>query len=135
MTKWVSDFGIRILNIMIKRHHISIKNAFNGIKWAVRTQPNYRIHLFFSILSLIASWYFRVSYFEFIIIILLITIGFVIETINTGIEATTDAIDKQFRYDIKLAKDVSAAAMLLFAFGATVIACIIFIPKIISLFL
>ncbi|MFH1827472.1 MAG: diacylglycerol kinase family protein [bacterium] len=119
---------------MIKRHRISIKNAFNGVKWALSTQANYRIHLFFSIISLIASWFFKIGYFEFIIIILLITIGLVIETINTGIEATTDAIDQKFRHDIKLAKDVAAASMLIYAFGATIIAFIIFIPKIINLF-
>lgn len=72
----------------------------------------------------------KVSYVEFLTILLLITMGFVIETINTGIEATTDAIDKKIREDIKIAKDVSAAAMLIFAIGSFVIACIIFVPKI-----
>jgi len=118
---------------MLKRHHISIKNAFNGVKWAFRTQPNYKVHLFFSLLSLIAAWYLNISYIEIIIIIFLIIIGFVIETINTGIEATTDAIDRQIREDIKIAKDVSAASMLIYSFGASLIAAFIFIPKIIEL--
>ena len=118
---------------MIHRHHISLKNAFNGVKWAFKTQPNYGVHFFFSLLALFGSWLLKISYFELLIIILLIIIGFVIETINTGIEATTDAIDREIRDDIKVAKDVSAASMLIFAIGAVIIAGFIFIPKIISL--
>lgn len=119
---------------MIKRHHLSFKNAFNGIKWALKTQPNYKVHLFFSLFALLMAWFFNISQIEFIIIFLLIIIGFVIETINTGIEATTDAITKQTRDEIRIAKDVSAAAMLIFAFGSALIACYIFIPKIINYF-
>lgn len=98
--------------------------------WAFRTQPNYRIHFFLSILSLAASWFLQISYFEFLIILLLIFGGFMVEAINTAIEQTTDAIDQTWREDIKLAKDVSAAAMLLFSIGAAIIALIIFVPRI-----
>lgn len=120
---------------MINRHHISIKNAFNGVIWAFKTQPNYKIHFVFSLLSLFGSWFLKISRIEFILIVMLIFIGFVIETVNTGIEATTDAITKQMRDDIKIAKDVSAASMLIYAIGAVIIAGFIFLPKIINLFL
>lgn len=115
---------------MLKKHTISIKNALSGLIWALKTQPNYRIHIFLSLIAIIAGFYYQISYLEFLIIIFLITVGLVIETINTGIESTTDAIDTKWREDIKIAKDVSAAAMLIFALGSIVIALIIFIPKI-----
>jgi diacylglycerol kinase len=118
---------------MIKRHTISFKNAFNGLVWSLKTQPNYRIHLFLSLLALGLGFWLKISYFEYLIIILLITIGLVIETINTAIESATDAIDTKIREDIKISKDVSAAAMLIYAIGATIIALMIFIPKFISL--
>lgn len=117
---------------MLKKHTISVRHAVDGLVWALKTQPNYRIHLFLSIISIIASVVFKISYFEFLLIVFLITVGLVIETINTGFEQTTDAIDKKIREDIKIAKDVSAAAMLIYAIGSTVIACIIFLPKIIK---
>ncbi len=63
----------------------------------------------------------------------MISVGLTIETINTAIEQTTDAIDLKWREDIRLAKDLSAAAMLIFAIGALVVAGIIFIPKIFSI--
>ncbi len=116
---------------MIKRHTISFKNAFRGIIWALKTQPNYRIHIFLSTLSIVGGVVFYISYYEWLMIILLIMVGLVIETINTAIEATTDSIDEKWRDDIKIAKDLSAGAMLFFAIGSFVIALIIFIPKII----
>jgi len=116
---------------MFKRHTISIGHAVDGLIWALKTQPNYRIHLFLSVLSIIGGIVLKISYLEFLMVIFLITVGLVIETINTGIEQTTDAIDKKIREDIKIAKDVSAAAMLIYAIGAFVMACLIFIPRIV----
>lgn len=119
---------------MLKRHTISVRHAVDGLSWALKTQPNYRIHLILSLASLIGSYVLNVSYFEFLLIVFLITVGLVIETINTGLEQTTDAIDRKIREDIKIAKDVAAAAMLIYAFGSFIIACLIFIPKIVGLF-
>ncbi|MFA6080782.1 MAG: diacylglycerol kinase family protein [Patescibacteria group bacterium] len=116
---------------MFKKHTISFKNAFNGLVWSLKTQPNYRIHLSLSLISIVAGFYLKISYFEFLLIVFLITVGLVVETINTAIEETTDAIDTKIREDIKIAKDVSAAAMLIYAIGATIIALMIFIPKLI----
>lgn len=119
---------------MLKQHTISVRHAIDGLIWALKTQPNYRIHLILSFVSLIGSYILRVSYYELLLIIFLITVGLVIETLNTGLEQTTDAIDRKIREDIKIAKDVAAAAMLIYAAGSFVIASIIFIPKIMILF-
>lgn len=116
----------------MRKHTISFKNAFRGLVWAIATQPNYKIHLSLSLLSIFGGLVFRVSYNEFLLIISLIFVGLTIETINTALEETTDAIDLKKREDIRLAKDISAGAMLMFAIGAFVIACIIFIPKILN---
>ena len=94
------------------------------------TQPNYRVHLFLSVLAVAWGNMVSISRAEFLIIFVLITLGFSIETINTAIEQATDAIDIKIRPDIGLAKDVAAGAMLVFAIGAFIIACIIFLPHI-----
>lgn len=119
---------------MIRKHTISFKHAFEGLLYVLSTQPNYRIHLTLSLLSILAGSYFRINSLEFLIIGLLITVGLVIETLNTAIEETCDAIDEAIRPEIKIAKDSAAAAMLIFAMGSVVIAGCIFIPHIISLF-
>lgn len=118
---------------MLKKHHLSVQFAFKGLSWALKTQANYRIHLIFSVFALGLCWSLRVTYEEYLVIITLIFMGFVVECINTAIELTTDAIDKNWREDIGLAKDVSAGAMLLYAFGAAIVAGVIFLPKIIDL--
>ena len=119
---------------MIKKHTLSFRHAFEGLSWVVRTQANFKIHIFFSILSLVGAWFFKISYTELLIILALITIGLVVEVINTGIEETIDAIHKDWSPEIKIAKDVAAASMLIFAIGATTIAAIIFIPRIMIFF-
>lgn len=118
----------------MKRHYLSFKNAYGGLILAFKTQPNYKIHFLLSFLAIIGAWFFHVSYNEFLIIILFIFLGMTIEMVNTAVEATCDAIDRNHRDDIKIAKDVSAAAMLIFSIGALVVACIIFIPKILLVF-
>ncbi|MEO6508946.1 MAG: diacylglycerol kinase family protein [Patescibacteria group bacterium] len=118
----------------LRKHTISLRNALNGVIFCLRTQPNFQIHIFFSTLALAAGLFLNISYYEFFMIIFLITTGLVIETINTAIEQATDAIDTRWREDIGHAKDIAAGAMLIFAVGASVISGIIFIPKIVVLF-
>jgi len=115
---------------ILKSHTISFKNAFTGLIWALRTQPNYKIHFSLSFLAILGGVYCQLSYAEWLIIGVLIITGLIIETINTAIEVTTDAIDLRQREDIKIAKDVSAAAMLIFAVGSFIIAAVIYLPKI-----
>jgi diacylglycerol kinase len=117
----------------IKKHTISFKNAFAGLVLAFKTQPNYQIHLTLSLLSIIGGIILKISYFEFLLIIVLIFTGLAIETINTALENTNNAIDQKIREDIKIAKDAAAGAMLIYALGALIIALIIFVPKIVPI--
>ena len=86
-----------------------------------------------STLALAASLLLKISHFEFLLILALIGVGLAIELLNTGIEETIDAIHKNWSDEIRVAKDSSAAAMLIFAVTASIIAGFIFIPKILDL--
>jgi len=114
---------------MIKRHTISFYHAFSGLVYSFRTQPNFAVHLFVSILAIFAGVYLRINSFEWLIITMTIFVGLVIELINTAIESTVDLITKEFHPIAKIAKDTSAAAMLVYAFGAIIVALMIFLPK------
>ncbi len=116
---------------MVKRHVMSFKNAYDGLVWVIKTEQNYRIHISLSIIALLLGYLLHISYFEFLIVLILIFLGLAIEMVNTSIEEATDAIDTKWRQDLKIAKDVAAGAMLVFAFGALVISAIIFIPRLI----
>lgn len=119
----------------MKEHTLSFKNAFAGLIWVIKTQRNFKIQLFLSILSIWGGFYFKISYLEFLVIGTLITVGLVIEVINTAIEEAIDAIHKDWQEAIKIAKDVAASAMLIFSIGAFIIACVIFVPHIMRLLL
>lgn len=104
-----------------------------GILWALKTQPNYQIHLLLSVLSVLGGIYLGIEPFEWVIILLLITIGLTVETINTALEMTLDCISLERRDDIKHAKDAAAGAMLIFSIGAFICACYIFLPYILDI--
>lgn len=119
---------------IIRKHHISFKNAFAGLIWAFKTQPNFRVHFFFAALALVFGFFLNVSFVEMTIIVLTIVVCLGVEMVNTSIESMTDLITTEWRSEAKIAKDVSAGMMLLAAIGAVVVACILFLPKIITLF-
>jgi len=115
---------------ILKRHHVSLKHASDGLLWAFTTQPNFRIHFFLSLIAIVLSIYFHITRGEMIVIFFIILIGLVAEMINTALESMTDLITQEWREKAKIAKDVSAGMMLLTAIGAVIIASIIFYPYI-----
>jgi len=117
----------------IRRHTISFKNAFAGIFWAVRTQPNFRVHLGLSLFALVLGTILKITYIEMTIIIFTIILGLTCEMINTAIEAMTDLITTQHHENAKIAKDVSAGMMLTSAIGAVGVAVFIFVPHLLNL--
>jgi diacylglycerol kinase len=112
-------------------HTISFKNAFAGLFWAFKTQPNFLVHFTLSLLAIIAGIILQISYLEMTVIIFTIILGLSAEMINTSIEAMTDLIKKEYSEEAKIAKDVSAGMMLLTAIGTVLVALLIFIPHII----
>jgi len=114
----------------LRRHHISFQHAIEGILWAVKTQPNFIVHLIISLCVLLAASFFRISAIETTILVFTILLGLMAEMINTALESMTDLITTEWKTQAKVAKDVSAGMMLLVATGAVIIAGLIFIPYI-----
>ena len=113
-------------------HTVSFKHAYEGILYAFTSQPNFRVHIFLSICSIAVGLFLNLNPTEWIILIMTITLGLVIETINTSIEAVVDLITEEWRVNAKRAKDAAAGAMLIYALGATIVAAGLFLPKIIG---
>ncbi|MDA1061166.1 MAG: diacylglycerol kinase family protein [bacterium] len=127
-----SFFPHHIHRFVKRPHTISFKHAWDGVKFAFRTQPNFRFHVFAFTSALIAGVLFKISYIEFLAIILISGIVFSMEMINTALEALGDEVAQgQFLDLIKVSKDVSAGGVLLSAVTALVLAIVIFIPKLI----
>ena len=116
----------------LRQHHISIKHAFAGVKWALVTQPNFRIHLFFSAVALLIGWYVSLTPSEWVLLVFTIFWGLSAEMINTAIESLSDLITREWKKEIKIAKDVAAGMMLTVAVGALVVAYLLLIPKLLG---
>ncbi len=118
---------------IIRKHHISFKNAFSGVFWAVKTQPNFRVHLSLALLAIFLGRYFQISSVQWILLIFTIFWGLAAEMINTAIESVCDLVTKQQHQEIKIAKDVAAGMMLVVALGTVCVGLMIFGPKIVDL--
>lgn len=119
---------------ILHRHRISFQNAIEGIKWAISTQPNFRVHIALATAVVVSGLYLKLTPIEWTIIVFTIVLGLGAEMINTAIESMTDLITKEWRQEAKIAKDVAAGMMLTIAFGALIVAAFILGPKILSIF-
>lgn len=119
----------------IKKHHISFKNAFAGLRYAITSQPNFRVHFLLAATVILLGFFLGVSSLEMIILILTIVFCLTVEMVNTAIESVTDLVTEEWRESAKIAKDVSAGTMLLAATGAVLVAFLILGPKLAERFL
>lgn len=108
----------------------SFKHAFEGIFSSFKAERNMKIHILIMVLVIIAGFLFNISKIEWIACIFLFAIVISAELFNTAIETIVDMIMPEKNDKAKLAKDVSAGAVLMLTIGAVIIGLIIFLPKI-----
>ncbi len=118
----------------IKKFLNSFNYPIKGLRYAYKNEQNLAVDVGVALLVVIFGFLFRINKYEWAILVL--TIGLVIscELINTAIEAVVDLVTEEYHPLAKVAKDTSAAAVLVFAMVAVVVGLIIFLPKIIGLF-
>lgn len=108
----------------------SFKFAFHGVVQAVQKETNVKIHLTALIIVLILSYILKISQVEFILVLIISAIVISAELFNTAIETTVDLIvDDKYTKLAKVAKDVSAGAVLIAAFSAVIIGYIVFYER------
>ena len=108
-------------------------HALEGIVLLIRTQHNARVHAFATICVLGAGIFLGVSPWEWCALILVITLVWVTEGMNTAIEYLCDLVSPEFHPLVKNAKDVAAGAVLVSAVGAIGIGLVVFMPRLLSL--
>ena len=110
----------------LKGHHISFKNAFAGLVYVFKTQPNFLVHAIATFIVLFLAAYLRVTIAEFTLLVFAIVIVLTAEMLNTAIEALTDIVSPDWHEKAKIAKDVSAGMVLVAAVGSSTIGILIF---------
>ena len=115
-----------------KRLINSFKYAIEGFISSFKTERNMKIHVLATIIVILLGIILKISTIEWCFCIISIVMVISAELFNTAIETIVDMISPEKNEKAKLAKDISASAVLAFSIGAAIIGIIIFVPKIIS---
>lgn len=107
---------------------LSFKYAFEGMVAALKEEPNLKIHFLISLVTLTLAYFLQISRQDWINIILVIGFVFAVEFTNTAIETTVDVFTDRQHPGAKLAKDISAGAVLVSAVTAIALGLLIFFP-------
>ena len=112
----------------------SLSFALDGLRHALRSQRNFRIHVTVAAAVIIAGLALRINRSEWAIVAALIALVIALELLNTAIEALVDLASPAPHPLAKAAKDTAAAATLAAALGSAAAGLIIFLPRIWDLF-
>lgn len=117
---------------MDTRHSLikSFGFAFEGIKTEFKKGRNFRIMIFMGFFALVLGVIFRIPSYEWFDLILVIASVLILELINTAVESIVDMISPEIQEKAKIAKDVSAAAVLVASIAAVLVGAFLFLPKI-----
>lgn len=107
---------------------LTFKYALEGITAALKEEPSLKLHFLIGALIIALSLILRFSKLDWIIVIFLIGFVIVIELTNTAIEAVVDGFTDQLHPAAKMAKDISAGAVLVSAMTAATISLLVFLP-------
>lgn len=117
--------------ISISQISQSFSDAFQGVKYAYRSQPNIKIHFLITIPVIFFGILLEINLIEWCLLTLAIGLVLVSELINTAIELSVDFIGADINEKTRKIKDLSAAAVLIATLISIIIASLIFLPKII----
>ena len=118
----------------LKKKADSFKFAFSGIKELWVHESNTRIHLIFTILVMIMALLLKVNSVELCVLVFITGAVWSAEAMNSAVERVVDLVTLDKKPLAKAAKDLAAGSVLLLAITSVVIGLVIFLPKIIALF-
>jgi len=93
-------------------------NACRGIKLAIRAEASFFIHLFVTVIVVLAGGVLGISRIEWCLVMLCVAAVLSAELINTAIERLAKAITQEINRDIRDALDMASGAVLVVALAA-----------------
>ncbi|MBA3675417.1 MAG: diacylglycerol kinase family protein [Chitinophagaceae bacterium] len=117
--------------------HYIIKSfyfAFNGMYIFFKQERNGKLQATIALFAIFAACFFKISGYEWLILLLCIGSVISLEMINSAIERICNMHTTQFNAEIKIIKDIAAGAVLWMSIISAVIGCILFIPHLIIYF-
>ena len=110
----------------------SFQYAFEGCLYVCRTQPNAWIHIIIMLIVVGMAFWLRLPARDWALLILTFTVVWTAEFANTALEAVVDLSSPEPDPLAKVAKDVSAGAVLIGAVGAILIGLLILGPPLLD---
>lgn len=111
----------------------SFRYAVRGFGHLWRSEQNFRIQIFAGAVALAAAWFFPLSTWQRITIVLLVAMVLVLEIINSVIERLADVLKSRLHPSVRDMKDMMATAVLLASLVALIIGVIILYPFVVQL--
>ena len=108
--------------------------AYQGLKTALYQEPNLRIHFTMALLALILGLILKLQTYEWLLLVFTIFYVITLELLNTVLEAVVNLVSPDIKPFAKVAKDVSAACVLLAAILSLIVGGVLFLPKIVVYF-
>lgn len=102
--------------------------AVSGLRFMLKSQHNARIHLAATLTAVGLGVALPLSFDEWRQLILVIALVWLAEAMNTAFEHLCDVVSPAFHPEVKRAKDVAAAAVLIVSAAAALIGVLIFGP-------
>ena len=107
----------------------SFTYAAQGLQALFRTEHNAWIHFVLTVAALVAAFVLNISRGEWLALIIAFGLVWMAELFNTCIEKTMDFLSEEKHPQIKVIKDMAAAAVLIAALVAFFVGLIIFLPR------
>lgn len=99
----------------------SLHHAFNGIRFAIKSETHIQLHLIATIAVGAIGYYFKFTTTEWLIVITCICIVISVEILNTAIELLCNFIHPKHHPKIGRIKDLSAGAVLICSVASAII--------------
>ena len=106
----------------------SFHYAFAGVAYLLWTQRNAKIHSALGLAAAGMGLLLGIDRYEWLALLLTITIVIAAEGVNTAIEAAVDLVSPEYHPLAKIAKDVSAGTVLITAIASVIIGMVLFLP-------
>src|SRR5262249_29236700 len=103
--------------------------AFRGIKLGVRGHSSFSVHFFFSALVFAAAAVFHCEPLEWCLLLGCFGLVLTAELFNSAVETLFRGLDEETQSRSWPSLDIAAGGVLLASLTASVIGCIIFLPK------
>jgi len=107
----------------------SFAYAGQGLRALFRTEHNAWIHFVCTLAALLMGFALGISRMEWTALIIVFGLVWMSELFNTCIEKTMDFLSEERHPQVKIIKDLAAAAVLIAALVAFLVGLIIFLPR------